>query len=386
MSDHAVDAPTSANERGSAEGGLLVSAWRGWERFWFSPTDPTTLCLIRLLAGVLTFYVHLTYSWGLLSYVGPQGWLNESMATYLRLEQKVYVPAPGWSDQLWETVPYDKGSFYWSVFYHVQDPAWIIGLHACFLVVMALFAAGLWTRWTGLITWVAAMSYVNRAQLTWYGVDTMMLITLTYLMVGPSGAVLSLDRWWQRRRDRLRGVPTPPPAPSVAANFAIRLIQVHFCVIYLASGTSKLLGSTWWSATAPNLVLLNYYFAPLRFAPYAALMSFLASHRWLWEVTASIGVVYTIAVEVGLPLLIWDPRWRWVMICASVLLHTMIGVFMGLVTFSLMMLVMVLSFVPPEVVRQALGRLQERLRRTLARGGGGAPAGAHPSALVLTRS
>src|SRR5262249_47942256 len=149
----------------------------------------------------------------------------------------------GWSERAEQVA---RGNQYWSVFYHVHSPGWIIALHVGFLVAMALFAAGLWTRVTAALSWVGAMSYAWRAQSPVFGLDTMMLITLTYLMIGPSGDALSLDRLLRRRRDRRRGVSTPPPAPSAAANFAVRLIQVHFCIIYFGSGTSKLLGPSWW--------------------------------------------------------------------------------------------------------------------------------------------
>ena len=48
----------------------------------------------------------------------------------------------------------------------------------------------------------------------------------------------------------------------MSANFATRLIQINFCLIYFAAGTSKLLGTSWWNGTAPNRFLLNYSFAP----------------------------------------------------------------------------------------------------------------------------
>ena len=45
------------------------------------------------------------------------------------------------------------------------------------------------------------------------------------------------------------------------------------------------------------------------------------------------------------------------MVLCAVLLHTGIALCMGLVTFSLMMLVAVLSFIPGSLVRDYLGRL-----------------------------
>ena len=38
--------------------------------------------------------------------------------------------------------------------------------------------------------------------------------------------------------------------PLIGANLAIRLIQVHMCVIYLFSGLGKLKGDTWWEGSA----------------------------------------------------------------------------------------------------------------------------------------
>jgi hypothetical protein len=282
----------------AAEGGLLSGIVRGWDRFWFRPADPTTLALVRICCGALTLYIHLCYSWGLLSYVGPDAWLHLSTANQIRREQPIYTMTGGWDT---EWVQWSKGHYYWSVYYHIQDPRGIAAVHAAILVVMALFTLGLWTRYTAVLAWVGAMCYVQRSWNSVFGVDTMMMITLCYLMLGPSGDALSLDRWLLRRRDRRRGVVTPPPEPAVSANFAIRLIQVHFCIIYLVSGTSKLLGPSWWALTAPNKVLLNYYFAPFAFGPYTPLMAFLAKHRWLWESVMSLGVLYTLAVEIGVP-------------------------------------------------------------------------------------
>jgi hypothetical protein len=331
-----------------------------WERFWFTPADPTTLGLIRICCGLVTLYVHLCYSWGLLSYVGPQAWLSNDVASYIRLKQPFYAPGMNWEESMQEV---GQGNFYWSIYFHVTDPRWIVGIHVAILVSMLLFTIGLWTRYTSILAWIGAMSYVQRASTTVFGLDTMMMIVLLYLMIGPSGAALSVDRWLQRRRERRAGLPPSETTPLVSANFSIRLLQVHFCIVYLAAGTSKLLGESWWSGTAPNMVVLNYSFAPFYLPGYSGFMHFLANHRWLWEICMSVGVVYTLIVEIGLPFLIWDRRWRWLMICGSVLLHTAIAVSMGLVTFSLIMLVMVLAFVPPEVVHLVLERVRQRVQR-----------------------
>lgn len=348
-------APAPANQAISIDpGSALGNMVRLWDRFWFTPADPTPLCFIRACTGLLAFYVLLSYSWDLLSYVGPEAWVDKELADYVQREMPVYSLPWNWSDGLSQIA---QGNFYWSIYYHVTHPGWIVGIHIFFLINTLLFTLGLATRITGLFSWLAVMSYVQRASNTVFGVDTMMIIVLTYLNIGPCGATFSLDRWLAKRRAMRAGQPIPEVGPSLAANFAIRMIQVHFCVIYFSTGTSKLLGSTWWAGTSLNLVLLNPAFAPMDNPLYYGMMRFLASHRVLWEIAMTIGIAYTLILEIGFPFLVWDRRWRWLMISGSVMLHFGIGISMGLVTFSLMMMIMVSSFIPAEVTRSILDRL-----------------------------
>jgi hypothetical protein len=340
------------------------AAARAWDRFWFRPGDPTSLGLARICCGLIALYVHLAYSFGLLQYVGPDGLINKDTMAYMRYQQPVYAPGPGWSMQ---AEVFSQGQYYWSIFFHVTDPGAIVAIHVAVIVAFVLFTVGFCTRVTSVLAWLGAMSYVQRAPSTLFGMDTMMMILLLYLMIGPSGAALSVDHWLLRWREKKRlgldKLPALPPLPSVGANLATRLIQVHFCIIYLASGCSKLLGSAWWSGTAPNLVLLNYEFAPFNVGYYYQTLFFLSRHRWMWELMASVGVVFTLVVEIGFPFLVWPRATRWLFVCGSVLLHTAIGLTMGLTSFSLMMLAMLLAFVPPEAVRQLLGGLGDQARR-----------------------
>ena len=69
------------------------------------------------------------------------------------------------------------------------------------------------------------------------------------------------------------------------------------------------------------------------------------------------GSYFTLGFEIYFPVLVWIPRLRWTMVLCAVLLHTGIALCMGLVTFSLMMLVAVLSFIPGSLVRDYIGRL-----------------------------
>src|SRR5262249_16635048 len=156
--------------------------------------------------------------------------------------------------QRWGADPsyvWSEGLTLFSLFYHVTDPWAITLLHAGFLLVALAFTLGLASRFTAVLAWVGFLSYIHRVPASGFGLDTMVAILLLDLMIGPSGAALSLDRWLARRRAKRAGELFPDnPAPSSSATFVIRLLQIHFCMIYLASGASKLQGPAWWSGTA----------------------------------------------------------------------------------------------------------------------------------------
>src|SRR5436190_5687142 len=59
---------------------LSRGAVSGWNRFWFSPADPATLGLVRILAGAMLFYTHLVWSLDLVAFFGPHAWVSPEAA------------------------------------------------------------------------------------------------------------------------------------------------------------------------------------------------------------------------------------------------------------------------------------------------------------------
>ena len=189
-----------------------------------------------------------------------------------------------------------------------------------------------------------------------FGMDTMMMILLLYLMIGDSGAALSVDRWLERRR--ARGRPADQALkPSWSANFAIRLVQIHFCIIYLVSGASKLLGLILVGRYGPVVVPGQLQLRPDARGRLRAMLVFLCQNFRLWQIVLTASVIFTLFTETCFTFLVWNKKWRPVMVSCSVFLHLGIGLIMGLVVFSLFMLTMVLAFVPPDVIRVYLDRI-----------------------------
>lgn len=249
---------------------------------------------------------------------------------------------------------YTKGARVFSVWYHISDPLWMGLTHALFLGAAVLFTLGVGTRVTSFITWFAAVNYIQRNFIVAYGVDTMMTILLLYLAIGPSGAALSLDRWLGRWRRGVRKA--EPTQPTISANVAIRVLQIHVCIIYAMAGLSKLQGNAWWNGTALWIVLGNFEFAPMQFALYRWLLELLGSNLLLYEFVVTSGVYFTLFFEIMYAVWIWRPSTRWLMLSAAILLHGVIGTLMGLGTFALIMLVMNMAFLRDGEVRWTLGQ------------------------------
>jgi hypothetical protein len=265
---------------------------------------------------------------------------------------------------------YAQGMPIWSIWLHVIDPDTMIVLHWLIVATAFLFTIGFCTRVTSALTWFGSLCYIHRNPTNLFGVDTMMTILLLYLMIGPSGAVFSVDalirRWWARAKpgvvqawcrfwkapvpENVAPATSPEAKPSVSANVAIRLLQVHVCIIYLVAGLSKLQGPSWWNGGALWLTLGNYEFAPMQFELYMKFLRLLGSHQWLYDGFMFGGGIFTLAFEIGYAFLIWRPKLRWLFLGAAILLHGFIGLFMGLKTFSLMMLVMNMAFLRKEEV------------------------------------
>src|SRR4051794_13490804 len=417
----------------------LKRSWAGWCRFWFTPADPTPLCLMRIVAGLLALYVHISYTFDLQDLEGRDGWYSVAQADQERRQWPNFVAPTNWGaveghyrmppfpekratvrdfvdrvarapqdtqerilrllDSLpdgeggraetlrylkdmefraptfeerdtylkrmvdaepndaaanlalppyllslkksdrelfradahaicdllptdlkkrsaiftylisqppgewglfhkfidearkkpteaerkyfldyaekWSCSPDEeeiiaKGHWYYSPFYHVTDPKGVAIVHGVHLLVILLFTLGVCTRVTSVLTWLAALAYIQRNPVALFGQDTMMNLCLFYLMLAPCGATWSVD-WvvarYRAGRDALKAGRRPPveagPKPSVSANVAIRLIQINYCMMYLSAGLAKLKGTSWWTGQAPWFCLTNPEFSPL---------------------------------------------------------------------------------------------------------------------------
>ena len=269
----------------------------------------------------------------------------------------------------------DVGSPIFSFWFHVTDPTERVIAHCIVLLLIVLFTVGLFTRVTSVLVWLAALCYIHRTQHVLFGMDTMMNILLFYLMIGNSGAALSLDRLRNRYRaarlslqrngtiDAATQAYLLLPPRSTSVGLATRMLQIHFCFIYLSAGLAKLKGDAWWNTTAYWDTVANPEFTLIYYQWYESALRWLTANRVLYSINASIGVGITFLSEIGLPFLIWTRLRPWIIIFA-LMFHSGVAIFMGLWIFSLLMMTMLLIYVPGAAVRYRLfGKPRESTTR-----------------------
>lgn len=322
----------------------VADVWNAWSEFWFHPINPATLSAIRVLAGAMLLYTHLIWSYDLTAFFGRDGWLPpELMQEVAQAMNDPDGPGPEMAPSRWT----------WSHFDVVQSPTWMYAVHVAALVVFFLLTIGLFSRTMAILAYLFAVSYANRVTPgAYFGLDKINCMLALYLLIGPCGARYSLDRLWRLRG----GAPAEVPASS-AANLAIRLMQVHMCVIYLFSGLGKLQGEQWWLGDA-----VWYSVATLEYQSLD--MTWLLEHQWLVNLLTHVTVFW----ELSYCALIWPRLTRPWMLLLAVFMHGGIIFALGMPTFGLVMLIGNLAFISPQTVQKVFDPIARRV--TLAVVGG----------------
>jgi hypothetical protein len=98
---------------------------------------------------------------------------------------------------------------------------------------------------------------------------------------------------------------------SLAANLALRLLQVHFATVMVVSGLHKLQFGEWWSGAAfwyPLHPPFKTTFEQAQVPNPLTYLSFL-----------SLGAYATLAWQITFPIFAWRPRWRFLLLGGAVI-------------------------------------------------------------------
>jgi hypothetical protein len=226
---------------------------------------------------------------------------------------------------------------------------WVYILMGLYMLSLLGLLLGNYTRSSAVIAWAVQFMFINTGFMAAYGVETFMHIALFYCILMPVGSMFSID-----------ALVKPVMRNSEWNTLSIRVLQLHLCLVYIASGAEKAMGAQWWNGEAIWQTLMQGQFA--RFD-----MHWMAQYPLLAK---CIGWS-TLIIETGYPLYIFWSRTRPFGYCAVVLLHISIAVFMGLQLFSAIMIIFNTAAFGWPYIRQVYMSLMSPLleRRRLRRAG-----------------
>jgi hypothetical protein len=244
-------------------------------------------------------------------------------------------------------------SYAFSIFWYVDSSIVLWLIHLITLSSMALLTVGLFTRPAAVVSWLACVWYCHRLEGALFGLDQVNAMLAFSLMIGRSGAVYSVDRWLAVRKAMREGRAVEPLVLCVGTNLAIRLIQVHLCVIYLFGGLAKARCGMWWDGGA-----MWYALASLEYQSWN--LTWLSRHKMLISTLTHV----TLFWEISYAALVWPKLTRPIVLALAFAAHAGIALFLGMITFGLSMIFANMAFVPASmtktVVESAIARLPKR--------------------------
>lgn len=301
--------------------GCIEDFRQGWNRFWFKPSAPHTLAMVRICGGAMLLYTHLVWGVELNNFLGKNAFVT--VDTALRLGTTV-----------------DGANYTWSYLWYVQSPAVIWALHILGIFAFVALMVGFKARWAAAVCFVYTMSYCHRLLGMQYGLDQVNTMLATYFLVSPGTQVLSVDAWLARRKGK------PLPLFSEWTTVALRLIQCHMCIIYFFGGISKMRGGLWWDGSA-------FWFAVANLEYQSLTLTWLVDYRWL---VAGLTMA-TFTWEALYPLTVWPARTRWPTLLMAVLVHGGIALGLGMKTFGMAMIFGNMAFVPASTMQWVLEKV-----------------------------
>lgn len=263
------------------------------KRFFFSPRTAHPIAALRVLLGVALLVQAFLIAPDFLELYGPDGILQSAVARAFRHSYFAF----SFSEVLLTRI---------GIVYMASLIFLILGAH---------------TRLAAVSSWLCHMLLVG-GHFTTYGVDSFAHIFLFYLAIFPSGAEWS----WDRFSGRAAG------GASSLHGFALRVLQLHLCLIYTASGIEKALGPQWQSGEVIWRALMLPIYQQYDFA-------------WLAQFPGTLKMLAwgTLVLEIGYPLFMWTRRLRPIGVVLILSLHLGISIFLGLGVFSSVMGILTFS-------------------------------------------
>jgi uncharacterized membrane protein YphA (DoxX/SURF4 family) len=185
-----------------------------------------------------------------------------------------------------------------------------------------LMTIGLATRVASAVTFAVVAFNLLLSQTHFHHNTVFLTIVLFGVALLPSGRELSADAWIRRRLHR-------PALPVVVPLWPLWLLRGQLCLVYLASGVSKLIDPDWFGGLVlwDRMVRNQHHLDP---TPLPAWSIDLLTSRWLFFILGPVIVGTELFVGLGL----WFTRTRLAAIWMGILFHVAIEISAHVQVFS----------------------------------------------------
>jgi hypothetical protein len=229
----------------------------------------------------------------------------------------------------------------WSLFFLSDSPLFHAVLFWGGLVVTILFIVGVWPRLMSVLFFVMSYSLYARNPLLMDGGDNILILLAFFLMfVDTSGRFVP----WQREETRGQN-----SFVALVHNFGVIAILAQLCILYFTSAWAKMSGHMWQDGTAIYYILRSTSF------DVSPLNSIITQNATL----ETILTYATIVLQIGFPFVVWNRLLKWPWLIGAFTFHLGIGISMGLMWFSLVMLSCELIFIDDRSYAKARAWLVE---------------------------
>ncbi|HVK61787.1 MAG TPA: HTTM domain-containing protein [Bdellovibrionales bacterium] len=294
---------------------MFVDVFKAAEKFFFAPVSPLSIGVFRFVFGLVAFAMYSVRFVNWRFYYTDEGFLPATAS--LEILPEFFRPPITW---------------------YPADPTLTLLCYIGFLIALACLTLGIFGRVAAIVALFFHIMFLQRNYAIGYGSDFIATFFFFSLVLAQNDRAFSLRAWLDRVKPEV-----PDSLNQYLNTIGLRLLQLHLCIIYSYTGLEKMKGTSWWEGTAVWSVIGN-----------PQLMIFDASWLQMFPVLIALMTFMTLFFEVYFAVLVWIKGTRKWILMLGVALHGGIGVMIGLMFFSLVMLSAYIAFLDVDWLKARL--------------------------------
>ncbi|UFJ62332.1 DCC1-like thiol-disulfide oxidoreductase family protein [Brevibacillus sedimenti] len=227
-------------------------------------------------------------------------------------------------------MPFYEGQHDWSLYHLSPSLTYFDIIYHLGIVVSFIYLLGFKGRIFTVLNFVFYYSLYQRYGHISDGGDNILIICMFYLMFANNTAYFSLDHArFKRYREANKGT-LCYQFSAMLHNFAVLFCIVQLCILYFFSGMYQLMGELWHNGTA------IYYISQVKEFSRPLLRYLVEEHLWLTIIIT----YFTMWIKIAFPFTILNKKLKPFIVAAMVTFHLGICIGMGLLTFSVIMIIL----------------------------------------------